>query len=160
MKHLSFALVLMSLVACGGGSSSKPNEDKFVKGLNCLQTPGALCLPKIRWNINTKKEGFPLNMKLTLNGGVVFDQCQLDPQDDFSTIGPGAFNTDRVTKSFKTNGAFEKKQVVKLEIIDLGEDCRNNAIFYSSDEVFIEPLDHAEESDWFVSQSISVTLEN
>ncbi len=160
MKHLPIILVLMSLIACGGGKSSKANEEKFVKGLNCLQTPGALCMPKTRVNINTKKDGFPVKMKLMLNGGEAFNQCQMDPEDEVSTMGPGPFNTDRVTKSFKIHGAFEKKQIMKLEIIDMGEDCRNNAIFYSSDETAIDPLSHAEADDWFVSQSVSVTLEN
>ncbi len=160
MKQLPIALVLLSLVSCGGGGSSKPNEEKFVKGLNCLQTPSAPCIPKTRWNINTKEDGFPLKMKIILNGGVLFDQCGRHADIEVSTIGPDAFNIDRVTKSFLVQGALNKKQLMKLVIIDRGEDCRNDAIFFSSDEVAIEPLDHAEANDWFVSQKVSLTLDN
>lgn len=151
--HFPVVLVLMSLVACGKNNSSKPNEEKFVRGLNCLQTPEALCTPKMRWFINTKEEGFPTKFSLSLNGATVFNECR---EDEVSTSINIPTEPGRAKKSFKLDGAIKMKQYMKLEIVD----CRTNAPFYSSDAVAIAPFDYSEEDDWFVSQSVYVKLEN
>lgn len=116
MKFLAMA-VLFALVGCNGGSGSGSN-DKRRDEARCL------CLP-ITYLSLTSADTLPKNLEIKINQNTVFNSCGEFPSVAIS-------KQDHLIR-FSFSPALAK--VLNLEIIDKGDDCRNNAIFFSQEDV-------------------------
>lgn len=137
-----FSLFMLSLlVACGGsGGSSKGSngglKDRSQDPYSC-QNPAVvannpdLCRDKADWVIVSGQE-FPRNFSIkyfvTYDGkelsSEVMDMCK-GKQVSFSK------SDSKNIAHFYQIPIFNEQDAVKLEITDRGEDCSNNAIFFS-----------------------------
>lgn len=117
MKYLVL-LALFSLVACNGGSGSGSNNDKKRDEARCL------CIPITYLSLNSV-EVLPKNLEIKIDDRTVFNSCGEIP-------GVANAKEDHLMR-FTFSSVVPK--VLNLEIIDKGEDCRNNAIFFSQEDV-------------------------
>lgn len=139
MKLLLSAMLFV-LVSCNGGDSGGP--DKKV-------TP---MFPEAEWTINSTPANFPKNYQIKLNDKISVDSCQTP--DLFKT----SISNSRKLIHFGFNFIPEVNDHLKVEIVDRGEFCDNNAIFHSEDSVTFGVVVLTVEGK--ETHSIGVTLSN
>lgn len=116
MKYLALA-ALFTLIACNGGSGSG-SDDKKRDEARCL------CLPITYLSLKSA-DVLPKNLEIKIADRTVFNSCGEIP-------GVANAKEDHLIR-FTFSSAVPK--VLNLEIIDKGDDCRNNAIFFSQEDV-------------------------
>lgn len=116
MKFLVL-LALFSLVACNGGSGSGSSNDKKRDEARCL------CHPITYLSLNSM-DVLPKNLEVKIDDRTIFNSCGEIP-------GVAISKQDHLLR-FTTSLIPE---VLNLEIIDKGDDCGNNAIFFSQEDV-------------------------
>lgn len=131
MKLILF-MTLSILISCGksggNGSSDGPESRKDPVCGEPSDGMSTVCLPNVDWTINSTSVNFPKKFRLLINGGLVTDTC-LMPRGAALKESEGRRILIQMKYSWLPSSFF------KLEIIDLGEDCTNNAIFHTQDEV-------------------------
>ena len=132
MKHLPFVLILMSLAACGGGSSSanKGSEE------NPLKPCGGktLCIQPVNYILNTRLTN--LSEKLRVNivhkqegredrKYAIVDSCRIPGELKIIANATGS------SIFFSHNPFMNEKS--SLELVDLGEDCNGTTVVIRTD---------------------------
>ena len=114
MRILLFASIL-TLIGCSENPSSSGNKSQ--DGVRCA------CVATTELNV-ISSQAFPSKMKVTLNDRIMIDEC-----------APTNYSGTTITRNEKS-GTIEGKIIgrirdaLKVEIIDKGSDCTNDAVFY------------------------------
>lgn len=123
MKILTL-LILLTLISCNGDSDSSQPESRRESqyGDDCSTSK---CLPSYKWFIHSSAVNFPTKFKLLVDTSVIYDSCS--PSMEMKI-------TDENSKKV-LNFAYHllPKNFFKVEILDVGVSCDNDAIFYSSE---------------------------
>ena len=116
MKLMLLASLLI-FTACNRGSGSE-SDDKKRDEVHCL------CMPITYLTINTQ-DVLPQNMKIILGEQIIFDSCMEYPSVALSK------------KDHQIRFTFSSvvPKVANLKIVDLGEDCNNDALFFEQEDV-------------------------
>lgn len=135
MKPLMLGLLIF-IIGCGQNSEGGPSS---------LEVP-----EKVKWTISSTSQNFPENFRLILNGMEAVDTCH--SREDVELTDDGYRTMVEFYFSWLPFRAFQ------VEIIDLGSECDNDAIFHSESDVVygVLELGNGSEKDY----SVSVNLNN
>ncbi len=117
MKFMLLAAAILMLSSCNGGSDSD-SSDKNRPEVRCT------CMPITYLSLNST-DVLPKNLKITADSEVIFDSCR-----EFPSVA--IQKTDHLVR-FSFPGVVQK--ILNLEILDRGEDCRNDALFFDQQDV-------------------------
>lgn len=123
----------MTLTACSGKKTAKENEPEYNPSQEERRTCGykhstmrALCLPQADYFIISHKP-LPAKIKIlmTIAGRKYEHSNECEPQGDVTVerrMDSGLIFFEAIRRKFY--------RVTELEIVDMGENCDNNAIFF------------------------------
>lgn len=127
-KNLSSLLVagslLLTLVSCGNDnkSSSRQKQDA------CGEVD---CLSSVNWKIVLQGKTFPDKSRVDINGTTVLNEC----------VSKQKYAIDRSAEPqqlYLENFYVPKRGEVKINVVDLGNDCHSESTFLSDDNVEFE----------------------
>ena len=121
MKIAIFAITLLA-ISCGRSSTKNKEEEQLTP--ICGGDKSILCLPQIKWDVETTAVNFPENLKISVNNMEVGNTCTYKESFRINRNDEGRMVVTFI-HSFFPNKFFN------LEIVDLGRDCTNNAVFES-----------------------------
>ena len=141
MKIFLIAM-MVTFVGCNKGST--PSGHKSQDEARCL------CMAETEFNLSSD-QAFPAKLKLSFNEQILIDECNpsISRYPEIKIVRHEKSGTieGNITGRIRGN--------LKVEILDRGEDCNNNAVYYENDSVEKEitiisdtpslpPLDRAE----------------
>lgn len=149
MKVTLFLMVFL-LAACNGGNGSSLSDDKAIpmcpeQAIHCASRAAT-------WTINSTPINFPENFLIKLNDIEAIDTCKYPQAKKISKF------EGRILVEF-TFGQFPENSPLKVEIMDLGENCDNDAIFHSEDSTLYGVI-RMRTNDEEETTSVSAKLNN
>lgn len=145
---LLLSVMMLALVSCGGSKGGGSAEKKQFPQCGEVHT---LCHAEADWSINSTPVNFPKNFSIRMNNMPILDTCKDSRDVKVET------NFDRKLISFRLPWV-PQNEAIKFEMLDLGENCDNNAIFHSEDSVVYGVITLTVEGK--KSYSVSVNLNN
>jgi hypothetical protein len=133
MKILLLVICLMTLAACSGEKSAKENPPEFNPSREEIRRCGyedsrirALCMPIADYYIISHRP-LPAKIKIlmTIAGRKYEHSNECDPRGDVTvtrSVDSGLIFFEAIRRKFY--------RVTELEIVDMGANCDNNAIFF------------------------------
>jgi hypothetical protein len=128
VKHLNLLLVgglLLGYAGCGNESKSKTR--KSVSAV-CA---GVDCLSSVSWKLLLDGRSFPTKSRIDIDGTTVLNEC-VSKQKYF--IDRSTSPESLVLPDFYV----PKRGELAIDIIDMGDDCANESIFFTDDDVEFE----------------------
>lgn len=116
MKFMLLASLII-FTACNGGSGSGNSEKKRDEA-RCL------CMAQTFYSIESELT-LPKNMKILMDNNPIFNSC--------GEIPGVAISKDDHLLRFSAPGVVPKS--LNLKIVDMGEDCSNDALFFEQEDV-------------------------
>ncbi len=140
-------LVLLTLIACGKGSSGSARRERSVDPLcgsesECAQSPA--------WVINSSAVNFPSKFQIIMDKVLVADSCR-SSRAKITQEGGGRI-------AIRFNATYRPERIGAIEVIDQGDQCTNNAIYHSEDRPLMSVVGVTVEGR--TTWSVSVTLGN
>lgn len=139
MKIFLFTTLIL-LTACGKHSAS-PAEEQPIE---------AEAIKTTWWTISSTAVNFPRKYEIRTGSNILLNTCQDPKAADLS------LEADRAMLNFEAK--LIPRGPLSLEIIDLGETCDNNALFYSEEGALYGVIELTSQGE--KSYSVSVSLNN
>lgn len=117
MKSLSFLVLTLSLlvlVGCNPKEAETANTGRDWSPLSCDQSAEGCTT---QWNFSFKRDGFPTNVAVLINGIKVIDECSPDGSW-FPSV-----EADKVKFRKDNYSSIRKEQKISLQVMNLGEPC-------------------------------------
>jgi hypothetical protein len=121
-KPIFMTLALLALASCGNDkkSNSRSEVNRVCEDVSCLAS--------ISWKIRLPGRSFPDRTKIDINGATVLNEC----------VSKQKYMIDRYSEpqSLTLDNFYPpKKGDLKIEIVDLGQDCDSYTTFLSNNDV-------------------------
>jgi hypothetical protein len=140
--------MIFVLVSCGDRTTGTGTPDKKVTPM-CLDSLN--CGPEMAdWTINSTSVNFPKRYLIRINDKIKADNCWMPSLFTITT------EANRTLIKFRV--PLIPKEALKIDIIDRGTDCNNNAIFHSEDSAVYGVITLT--VDGKKIHSVSVNLQN
>lgn len=140
-KTLNLAVVsglLLTLASCGNNDKSKSGSEMNPV---CSEID---CLSSINWKIQLQGKSFPDKARVDINGTTVLNECV--SKQKYS------INRDSSPQSlYLENYYIPKRGELKIDVVDMGNDCHSESSFISDDNVEFELTKEMEVSELLIN---------
>jgi hypothetical protein len=125
MKNIIISILsILFFMACGQKSSD--NNKPYQEVIPVCGDKSSACLPTADWLITINKTNFPSNVLIKFNDYVLLDECSGDKS-------PLTINRESTILIQSSSSYFiPDNKGFKFELIDMGENCVENNLFYSN----------------------------
>lgn len=126
-KNLNLVIagsLLLTLVSCGNdSSSSRKQAEECGDGISCLSS--------VNWKIQLQGKAFPDKARVDINGTTVLNEC----------VSKQKYSIDRAAEPqnlLLENFYVPKRGELKINVVDLGNNCDAESTLISDDNVEFE----------------------
>ncbi len=140
-------LALVTLSACGNGSSSSPRKER---SLDPLCGSDSQCEEAPAWTVTSSAVNFPKKFQIFMDEILVADNCR-STRVKVAPDGEG-----RIAVRF--NATYRPERIGTVKVVDRGETCDNDAIYHTEERPIMSVVAVTVEGE--TTYTISVTLDN
>lgn len=118
--------LLLTLASCGNDTKSKSRVVEANPVCSEID-----CLSSVNWKIVLQGKSFPDNSRIDINGTTVLNEC----------VSKQKYFIDRATEPqslYLDNFYVPKRGELKIDVVDLGHNCDEEAMFLSDENVNFE----------------------
>ncbi len=123
-------LVVMGSLLFGAMSCGNESKSKSRRTVNPVCS-GVGCLSSINWKLLLEGRSFPSKSRIDINGTTILNEC----------VSKQKYFIDRSTAPealVLPDFTMPKRGELAIDIIDMGDDCAQESVFFSDDNVEFE----------------------